>query len=122
MQESQETRILLKRPASSTPGRSTLRSGYGARSLGIDARQTVVFRVPTIVSLVLLVAMVMSTTSSFGQMSYFDKYSLNTCVNNCYVLYDQRLRPSEFSQCVDKCRRTYGDLPGLDKDLPKGIR
>jgi hypothetical protein len=77
---------------------------------------------PTIVTLMVLVSIVLSTTCSFGQMSYFDKYSLQTCVTNCNVTFDQRLRPSEFSQCVDRCKRTYGDLPGLTKELPKGIR
>jgi hypothetical protein len=77
---------------------------------------------PKIAALLIILCITVSATYSFGQMSHFDKYSLQTCVNNCYLAYDQRLRPSEFSQCVNKCQRTYGDLPGLDKDLPKGLR
>ncbi|MBI4962394.1 MAG: hypothetical protein HY913_03885 [Desulfomonile tiedjei] len=77
---------------------------------------------PTIVTWVLLVSMVLSTTYSFAQLSDLNKYSLQSCVSNCHAVYNQRLRPSEFSQCVDQCKRTYGDLPGLTKDLPKGIR
>jgi len=69
-----------------------------------------------------ILCIVMSTTYSFGQMSHFDKYSLQSCLSNCYMTYDPRSQPGQYSQCVESCKRTYGQLPGLDKDLPKGIR
>ena len=74
------------------------------------------------VALVALLITVVSISNLFAQMSDFDKYSLQSCITNCYTVYDPRSRPSEHSQCVEGCKRTYGNLRGLDRELPKGIR
>jgi hypothetical protein len=74
------------------------------------------------VALIALLITVVSISNLFAQMSDFDKYSLQSCITNCYTSYDPRSRPSEHSQCVEGCKRTYGNLRGLDRELPKGIR
>lgn len=94
----------------------TLRGHEAAREALFSMRFTVQ------AALVALLITVVSISNVFAQMSDFDKYSLQSCITNCYSLYDPRSRPSEHSQCVEGCKRTYGNLRDLDRKLPKGIK